>query len=409
MGGCVWEMVDHAVLHADGSYTYGGDHGEWIHDGNFCCDGIFYPDRTPSTGARIVRHVYRPLRIRHLNGNRYEVFNTMAFTGGEAYVMTFRFSDGRTMAIRASVPPLSKRIIALKGGEAAGEWVTVCVSKDGHELSREQIVFKQQMVSQVRTTTSLPEGFSFTDGVIRYCQDGKMLTAGAPYTVLFRAPVDNDINYMMVNTMEPYTRQTEQILETRMKDGKFCVKSRIRNKYQEFLCEDSYEGCESGILVTSRLRCVRGGGKLPRFGKAFRLEESFWQVEYLGRNDESYNDMKDHAQIDLVRSTVDRMTEPNLRPQESGNRCDCAWAKLSDGETTFTFTAVDKPFELGVKPYSDTELLTMRHREDELSSGTYVTVSAFQMGIGTGICGPETRPEYCYSAKEEHVLRFIIG
>ena len=47
MGGCVWEMVDHAVLHKDGSYTYGGDHGEWEHDRNFCVDGLFYPRPQP--------------------------------------------------------------------------------------------------------------------------------------------------------------------------------------------------------------------------------------------------------------------------------------------------------------------------------------------------------------------------
>lgn len=408
MGGCVWEMVDHAVLHPDGSYTYGGDHGEWMHDSNFCCDGIFYPDRTPSTGARITRHIYRPIRVRHLDGNRYEVFNTMAFTGGEKYILTFRFSDGRSIAIRAAVPPLSKRVIALRNGEAAGQWVTVSVTKDGRELSREQIVFGQQVVNHVQTLDKLPDSISMTDGVIRVCKDGKVMTASAPYTVLFRAPMDNDTNYMMVNTMAPYTAQTEQIVETKMKRGKLCVTTKIRNKTQEYLCMDTYEGCEQGILVTSKLHCVRGGGKLPRFGKAFRLSEDFWKVEYLGRNDESYNDMKDHAQIEVVQNTVDRMTEPNLRPQESGNRCDCAWARVSDGQTTFSFTAVDKPFELGIKPYSDVELLSMTHREDEVSTGTYVTISAFQMGVGTGICGPETRPEYCYNAKEDHVLRFII-
>ena len=67
MGGCVWEMVDHSVLHVDSAgvsyYTYVGDHGEWIHDGNFCVDGIFYSDRKLSTGAWIVRHAYRPLRF----------------------------------------------------------------------------------------------------------------------------------------------------------------------------------------------------------------------------------------------------------------------------------------------------------------------------------------------------------
>ncbi len=66
MGGCVWEMVDHAILHEDGSYTYGGDHGEWEHDRNFCVDGLFYPDRRPSAGAQIIRFIYRPIRVTHI-------------------------------------------------------------------------------------------------------------------------------------------------------------------------------------------------------------------------------------------------------------------------------------------------------------------------------------------------------
>ena len=408
MGGCVWEMVDHAIAHPDGSYTYGGDHGEWEHDGNFCCDGIFYPDRSPSTGARILRHVYRPLRVRHLKDNRYEIFNTNAFTTGDAYVLTFRFSDGRACAVRASVPPLSRRIIALRDGEAAGEYVTVTVTREGREVSREQIVFGLQVPSHVPTGQHLPKNLCVRDGVVSVEKDGKWLTAGAPYTILFRAPTDNDYNLMQLCTMAPYLDQTEQVVETKVEAAKVTIVTRIRNKRQEFLCTDTYEACEDGILVTSRLQCIRGGGKLPRFGKAFRLEPRFDRVAYRGRNDESYCDMKDHAQIEEVSCEVLQMTEPNLRPQESGNRCDCTWAAVSDGASAFTFQAVDRPFELGIKPYSDTELLSMKHREDEKVTGTYVTVSAFQMGIGTGACGPETRPEYCYRAEDEHILRFVI-
>ena len=72
---------------------------------------------------------------------------------------------------------------------------------------------------------------------------------------------------------------------------------------------------------------------------------------------------------------------------------------------SFTFTAVEKPFVLGLKPYSDWELLGMKHREDEIRTGTYVAISAFQMGIGTGSCGPATMPQYCYQAKEEYILK----
>ena len=408
MGGCVWEMVDHGVKHPDGSYTYGGDHGEWEHDGNFCCDGLFYPDRSPSTGARITRFVYRPLRVRHIRENRYELFNTNSFTDSREYALTFRFSDGRVKAIRASVPPLSRRLIVLSDGEAAGEWVTVTVTRDGHEVSREQIVFGQIIPKQVEKVGRLPDGLSIQNGQIRYEKDGKTLISGAPYTILFRASTDNDINFLSQDTMAPYQDQTEEILHTRVEDGRIILESRIRNRSQEFRCTDIYENSTQGLVITSRLRCVRGGGKLPRFGKAFRLEESFDHVEYLGRNDESYNDMKHHAQIQQVSCVVADMTEPNLRPQESGNRCDCAWVRVGDGETVFSFTALDRPFELGIKPYSDTELIPMRHREDEKRTGTYVTISAFQMGIGTGICGPATRPEYCYDARNEYELRFII-
>ena len=209
--------------------------------------------------------------------------------------------------------------------------------------------------------------------------------------------------------MEDFLHQREEVVETKVSQGKLTVKTRITTPDREFLCTDVYEGCTEGVYVTSTLRCVRGGGDLPRFGKAFRLSSSFDRVRYQGRNGESYRDMKDHTQIAVVSCGVADMTEPNIRPQESGNRMDCTWVRLSDGQTQFSLRAVEKPFELGVKPYSDRELLGMRHRQDEQVTGTYVTLSAFQMGIGTGSCGPDTLPEYRFRVDGEYVLKFVIG
>jgi len=67
-GGFVWEWCDHAVAHEKVSggrtvYYYGGDHGEEIHDGNFCMDGLVYPDRRPHTGLMEFGNVYRPARV----------------------------------------------------------------------------------------------------------------------------------------------------------------------------------------------------------------------------------------------------------------------------------------------------------------------------------------------------------
>ena len=67
-GGFVWEWCDHAIAHGKAEngktrYYYGGDHGETIHDGNFCMDGLVYPDRTPHTGLLEYKNVYRPVRV----------------------------------------------------------------------------------------------------------------------------------------------------------------------------------------------------------------------------------------------------------------------------------------------------------------------------------------------------------
>lgn len=411
MGGCVWEMVDHAVMHPDGSYTYGGDHGEWAHDSNFCVDGLFYPDRTPSTGAKIVKFTYRPIRVRHVEGCRYEIFNTMAFTDADQYLLRFCYSNGNVTEKRVSVPPLSRRIVELPECVPDETMLTVVTvdTRTGAQVAAEQLIFRIPIVNAVAVTGQLPNWLDVVDGKICLRKDGKIMTADKCHTLLFRVPTDNDRNFALKTAMDHHMVQREEILSVAMRKDQLEVTSRITCRGQVFQCVDLYEGCESGVLVTSRLKCVSGKGKLPRFAKVFRLDDSFNRVEYTGRMGESYCDMKEYVPIGSVSCTVADMTEPNIKPQESGNRCDCTYAKVSDGDTAFCFTAVGKPFELGVKPYSDWELLHMKHRKDEACTGTYVAISAFQMGIGTGSCGPATLPRYRYSANEEYTLQFIIA
>lgn len=67
IGGCVWEWCDHAAVkelpNGEIGYLYGGDSGEYPHDGNWCCDGLVFPDRTPSTGLLEYKKVIEPLLV----------------------------------------------------------------------------------------------------------------------------------------------------------------------------------------------------------------------------------------------------------------------------------------------------------------------------------------------------------
>lgn len=86
VGGFVWEWCDHAIDQGTAEngrhiYTYGGDHGEYPHDGNFCMDGLVYPDRTPHTGLLEFKNVYRPARVTAVNVDEeyIELHNYMDF------------------------------------------------------------------------------------------------------------------------------------------------------------------------------------------------------------------------------------------------------------------------------------------------------------------------------------------
>ena len=437
LGGCVWEMVDHAVLHEDGSYTYGGDHGEWEHDGNFCVDGLFYPDRRPSTGAHITGFVYRPIRVTYAGGDELEIFNTKAFTAGEAFELRLRWSDGAEEVIIPACEPLSKCRIHIDtephraaargaGRDCLLDVITIDRTSQA-ELAREKLIIERCIPGLPPQAGRYPLSLIMPGFPEDTLQDGAFggdslgieiggfrLVPSAPYTILFRAPMDNDFTLTGKTAARDFTDQRTDILSVEVTDKRMTVVSRIRCRKTEFECTDTYEAADesgSSVLIRSRLRCTKGRGELPRFGKAFRFDSSFDDVRYYGRNAESYADMKDHAPIEEVSCKVSDMTEPNIRPQESGSRADTVWAEISDGRTAVRFTAAGSAFDLGIKPYSDTELLDMKHREDEKRSGTYVTISSFQQGVGTGICGPKTAEAFRHPVSpkgEIYELSFII-
>ena len=412
IGGCVWEMVDHAVKEKDGGYTYGGDHGEWEHDGNFCVDGIFYPDRKPSTGAYIVKYIYRPIRVKHLHDNLFEIFNTKAFLNANEFVLNFAFNDGSSKDYVLDILPLSKQSFKIPLGKPFDDNLSVIIttySKDKKVVySQEQIILKQN-IKKMTANSKLIHDFIYKEGKVYIgLEGGEILTSNDESTLLYRACTDNDMDLVYHNGMEPYYNQQEKIISTEDTPHGKKIVTEIKNKKGKYLITDLYEGSTEGILVTSTIHPIKAKGDLPRFGKCFYLPASFEDVRYIGRSGESYIDMKEQFVIKENICKVEDMVEPNIKPQESGNRCDCTEVTLSSKNSKVSFIAIDSPFELCVKPYSDKELTKMKHRKDEIRTGTYVTIQAFQRGIGTGSCGPWTADEYRYPADRDYTFKFLI-
>ena len=124
MGGFVWEWCDHSVplgKTEDGRimYGYGGDFGERHNDGNFCMDGLCYPDRTPHTGLKELKQVYRPVRMyKTENKNTFRLTSFLAFAdAGSLYNGKYEITDTENIissgSFDFSVEPLGETLITI--------------------------------------------------------------------------------------------------------------------------------------------------------------------------------------------------------------------------------------------------------------------------------------------------------
>ena len=62
-------------------YAYGGDFGDEPNDGNFCVDGLVYPDRRPHTGLKELKSVIAPVKAEpvDLNTGKIKISNLYDF------------------------------------------------------------------------------------------------------------------------------------------------------------------------------------------------------------------------------------------------------------------------------------------------------------------------------------------
>ncbi|MBQ7654620.1 MAG: glycoside hydrolase family 2, partial [Clostridia bacterium] len=90
-GGLIWEWADHAVILGktdDGKikYGYGGDSGEKHDDGNFCMDGLCYPDRKPHTALYEAKQVFRPVRVDMTENGKFIISSLLRFIDAGKYL-----------------------------------------------------------------------------------------------------------------------------------------------------------------------------------------------------------------------------------------------------------------------------------------------------------------------------------
>ena len=184
-GGFVWEWCDHAVdlgRTPDGrrKYCYGGDFGEFPHDGNFCMDGLVYPNRTPHMGLLELKNVARPARAKILDADKgiIEIRNCLDFTNLKDAV-ELRFN-----LYKNSVRDVSAEDLFVEAA-ISGEALDIAPHMTGTIIVPDEILQRSRQYA----STLLIEYFRKNDG--NFTRSGDL--AGFDYFVMteFTAPEAN--------------------------------------------------------------------------------------------------------------------------------------------------------------------------------------------------------------------------
>ena len=441
IGGLVWEWCDHSLPDGEApdgriKYRYGGDFGERHNDGNFCMDGLCYPDRRPHTGLLELKQVYRPVRV--IKTETPDKFIMKSFL---AFENTVNILDGyfevtadgeiiKTGSFSPDIPPKGEAELDLDMGSIPVEKnvyirfifrssINTSWCDRGYEVCFDQICLNEVCNKLISKSESVPEVsenpaeiiinsgknvfrfnklIGYFDSVI---SDGiELLDAPIKFN-FFRAPTDNDTmkgDWYRAH-LHDYDTKIYSI-KTVMEDNavKILVNQSFGwNMYQPFAKgEIIYTVYGNGVLnVKCEAETSNKVTFLPRFGIRLFMPKEFGRVRYFGYGPyESYADKHHASYIGCFDSAVAEMHEDYIRPQENSSHFGCKYMTVYSADRSVTFTSVND-FSFNASEYTEEELANKKHNyELEKCSSNVICADAMMAGVGSTSCGPALNEKY---------------
>ncbi|MDH6213541.1 glycoside hydrolase family 2 TIM barrel-domain containing protein [Streptomyces pseudovenezuelae] len=439
-GGFIWEWIDHGIKHEELGFAYGGDFGEELHDGNFVCDGLVFPDRQPSPGLVEFKKVIEPVGIEGDGSDgTVRITNKQDFADLSAFAFEWSYQvDGETVESGSlSVPPLAageSADVKLPGapdgrGAETGWTVRALLAEDtlwapkGHEVAWGQVAVAARLLPSLAASDAPVVGERLiTLGPATFdARTGELRTIGGVHVNglrldVWRAPTDNDdgaewqtdTRYGLLWRKFGLHRMRHRLDAVEVGEDSLTVRTRVAPAAWEVSLSTVYRWTSDG----DRLRLTVSVGPegdwtvpLPRLGVRFGIDASADRVRWFGGGPgEGYPDTKSASRIARWDATVDELQTPYVRPQENGARADVRWTEIGglriDGDPEFSFTA---------RRWTTEQLAAATHLPDLTPGDTvWVNLDHGQHGIGSQSCGPGPLPQY-YLRAEPAEFSFVFS
>ena len=459
-GGFIWDYMDQALAVQDKDGTealhYGGDFTDRPTDYQFSGNGIVYGSRAPSPKAQEVKYLYQELELLPQPG-QVTISNKKMFTGTEMYQFVYTvLRDGKgiwTQTFEAQIPPMTQEMIpiSMPSGNEPGEYayqVSACLKEEtgwapaGFEAAfGERVMAVQNAAAECSETKQnntmkiihgdvnigvKGDGFHILfsrqeGGIVALRYGEKEWITRPPMPAYWRATTDNDrgnkfsINsavWMSAGLFPEYRTDSVQMNE-QPDQISFCYTYELP-VVPHTRTQVTYTVTPDGkIQVKVHFFGQPGLPELPCLGMQFRFLDTADRFDWYGMGpEENYCDRAAGARLGIYSSTPMENLSRYLVPQECGNRTGVRWLRAADADGHgIRFTAIGRPFEASVLPFTAEELESAWHPQElPRPHYTVVKILAGQRGVGgDDSWGAPVHPEYCISAEEDIIFEFSIG
>lgn len=450
-GGFVWEWCDHAIAHGTAEngktiYAYGGDHGEEIHDGNFCMDGLVYPDRMVHTGLLEYKNVYRPARVITYDKESGELMlhNYMDFDDLKDYVkISYELTQDGLVISKGKLPEVSvaphsegkinlkinvpengkcylkliyhlKKELPLLDEEHILGFDEIEVSKDDAKCKLAEKWLQKTAVDSELQVNENDTQIHIKGREFAYTIDKRtalfteMKFAGREYLNhpmelnIWRAPTDNDMYIKSEWKKAHYDKAYTRAYTTEVVQGKHGVKitshaSVVAETVQKILDVTITWKIEAAGKIDADIAVTKDDEfpDLPRFGVRMFLDKKLSAARYFGMGpQESYCDKHQAASHGLYQANVDDLHEDYIRPQENGSHYDCEYVELNNSRYGIVVSA-ENAFSFNASYYTQEELEEKTHNYELTESDSVVFCVDYALnGIGSNSCGPVVLEQY---------------
>ena len=458
LGGCVWEWTDHGIRRhtPEGQewFAYGGDFGDEPNDGNFCIDGLIWPDRIPHPALIELKKMLEPVAVEAVDLcagtvriiNRYDHVSLSHLRG------TWALLEDDTLLAQGELPTLDvpaggEMTVTLPytlpaGKSGATYWLnfrftlnedTVWASR-GHEVAWGQlelpVITPPVAVTAINTLPVLTVQdlgdallFSGDEMLMRFDTDrgvitdwvvqGEPLLAAGPQVQVWRAPTDNDNpvsakawRNARLDKLVPRVSSVQLVKQTAQAASVEVVTTLASfGKRPAFTCRYLYTIYGSGevqIETTVTPNPAAELPTLPRIGLQLTMPGNFSRFAWYGRGPhENYSDRQESAPVGVFNGTVQEQYVPYIMPQENGNKGEVRWAAITDLRGAGLLATGNPLLNVSVHHYTTEDLTKARHTFDLVRRNeTIVHLDYRQAGLGSQSCGPGPLPQYLIEPEE---------